>query len=267
MTSTSEARDFLAVIDPTWSTEAGGGGRGAQRHYALSDADGIAGGYLNSGHWPSPLRSGFSADRAPLRALVWMWTTGSAILSGDAHIVARLLGLRPCAEWVWCKVDELLLCPSCKMVLRHIRNEPHSPDTFECECAREWDLDLFSTDCGPPAQLAYVHPRRLGLGQWSRKEHEHLWLLRAGAVKVPPPQVRPRSIIYAPRGRHSEKPQAAWDVIEAVSRSVLPGVVGVEFNSRERRFGWAAFGALDGEDQPLRFESTDDREDDQGGRT
>jgi len=140
-------------------------------------------------------------------------------------------------------------------------------DTFECECAREWDLDLFSTDCGPPAQLAYVHPRRLGLGQWSRKEHEHLWLLRAGAVKVPPPQVRPRSIIYAPRGRHSEKPQAAWDVIEAVSRSVLPGVVGVEFNSRERRFGWAAFGALDGEDQPLRFESTDDREDDQGGRT
>jgi hypothetical protein len=61
-------------------------------------------------------------------------------------------------------------------------------------------------------------------------------------------------MIYAPRGRHSEKPEAAWHVIETVSRSVLPGVIGCEWNARRRRLHWAAYGALDGEDKPLRYE-------------
>lgn len=195
---------FLAVIDPNWSVESGGGRRGAQHHYELASVDAIAQQYRASPPW---------RDTGP--GLLWMWATGSAILAGDAHALARSLGFRPCAEWVWAKVEIV-------------------------QAAVEVDA-VFTTH------------EQMGLGQWCRKEHEHLWLCRRGDVSVPPPGSRPRSMIYAPRGRHSEKPEAAWRVIETVSRAVLLGVIGCEWNARARRAGWEAFGALDGEDQPLRY--------------
>jgi N6-adenosine-specific RNA methylase IME4 len=181
---------FLAVIDPNWKRERGGGKikRGADRHYALESVDAIAAKYRASEPW---------RDVGP--GLLWMWCTGSVILAGDAHAMARALGFRPCAEWVWVK-------------------------------------------------------DRIGTGQWCRKRHEHLWLCRRGKLKVPPTNARPDSVIEEKKSRHSAKPEAGWRVIETVSRAVLPGVVGVEWNARTRRAGWGAVGALDGEDRPIRYE-------------
>lgn len=93
-----------------------------------------------------------------------------------------------------------------------------------------------------------VPPARMGLGQWSRCEHEHLLVCRRGEfdVSVPPPGTRARSVIYAPRGAHSAKPAEAWAVIETTSRSVVGPVRGVEFFCRSPRPGWTGWGHING---------------------
>lgn len=212
---------FLAVIDPAWGADAGGGGRGAQNHYALAGIDAIAQGYRGARETepnPGPLLWPSLAKETP--CLVFMWATVGAMAQKptgdppDAYVLARLLGLRVCAGVVWCKIDRF--------------------------------------DLAHPTW--FVAPLRMGLGQWTRCEHEHLLICRRGDVPVPDTASRPRSVIYAERGEHSEKPEEAWtQVIEPIARSCMPDRVGVEFNCRKQRAGWSAFGALDGEDKPLRY--------------
>lgn len=194
---------FLAVMDPPWSADTGGGRRGANTHYALAGVDGIAQAVRMSGLW---------VDSGP--ALVWMWATSSALVNGDAHGLANRLGLRICAGFVWVKVDEF--CGACGL---------RAFDELPC--------------CDAPA---YSPTTRMGLGQWSRCEHEHLLVCRRGEVRVPKPSARQPSVIYAPRGRHSAKPQAAWDVIVETSRSSVGLAWGVEFFARTARPGWTAWG-------------------------
>lgn len=198
---------FLSVCDPNWSADAGGGGRGAGEHYALSGVDAIAQSMRLSRAW---------RETGP--GLLWMWATTSALVTGDAHTLAGQLGFRICAGFVWAKIDP-------------VRGVVDSNDN--------------------PAEL-FTAPARLGLGQWSRVEHEHLLLCRRGDVKVPAPASRQRSVIYAPRGKHSAKPEEAWRVIESTSQAVLGvGIIGVEFHSRLKRPGWISVGRLDGEDGPI----------------
>ncbi len=202
---------FVAVIDPAWDADQGGGGRGAQNHYALDGVDGLAQGYLMHEAW---MLGG--------PALVFMWATAGAMAQKDhrnppdAYALAHRLGLRVCASLVWCKIDEVKLGK-------------------------------------PSAGVAYRPPARMGLGQWTRCEDERLLICRRGDVPVPAPECRPRSVIYAPRGAHSEKPEEAWVAIEMIAGSSMPGVVGVEFNARVQRPGWAAVGRLGGEDGAIVF--------------
>lgn len=85
---------FLAVMDPPWVTDNGGGGRGANSHYELNTVEGIAKAVRASGLW-----------RTEGPALVWMWATSTALLSGSAHKLALALDLRVCAGFIWAKVD------------------------------------------------------------------------------------------------------------------------------------------------------------------
>jgi hypothetical protein len=231
---------FLAVIDPPWGADAGGGGRGAQNHYALDDASGVAEGYYgardNNGKriWPA------LNTRDPM--LVFMWATAGAMSQKengnppDAYVLARLLAVRVCAMTVWCKIDEAILPEHLGGNPMHLTMQPA----------------IVMMDDGEPLHRA---PRRMGLGQWTRVEHEYLLICRRGILPVPATDCRPRSVIYAPRGQHSAKPEKAWtQVIEPIARSSMPGVVGIEFNCRSQRAGWRAFGALDGEDKRLRYE-------------
>jgi len=231
---------FLAVIDPAWAADAGGGGRGAQNHYALDPVVDLALGYILDERWPK--------RDTDVDALVFMWATAGAMATGDAHALARELSLRVCAGFVWAKVDgaQGWRDASCTHSMWRV-----SPVGINTEIDRKYmavERDALVD--------AFRAPSRLGLGQWSRCEHEHLLVCRRGDVKVPETSSRPRSMIYAPRGKHSAKPERAWtQVIEPIARSSMPGVLGVEFNARTRRRGWAAVGRLDGEDKPIRFES------------
>lgn len=149
-------------------------------------------------------------------ALVFMWATALALHAGDAHALANRLNVRVCAGFVWAKIDRTV-------------------DAGEIQ----W----------------FKAPARMGLGQWSRCEHEHLLVCRRGDVPVPSPKMRQRSMIYAPRGVHSAKPDEAWRVIEETAHGSIDYVRGgVEIFARRRRRGWGAWGHLDGPEQPARLE-------------
>jgi len=105
--------------------------------------------------------------------LTFLWATVGAVHSG-AFALANRLNLRICAGFVWCKVDEV-------GVLR--------------------GTEIFSA------------PSKQGIGQWTRCEHEHLFVCRRGDMHVPTTNDRQRSTIFAERGEHSAKPEKAWRVI------------------------------------------------------
>jgi len=84
-------------------------------------------------------------------------------------------------------------------------------------------------------QLVWYKEGRIGLGQYLRGQHEvALFGVRgrlSALVKNQP------SAFTAPRGRHSEKPERAYEIIEAVS----PGPR-LELFARTQRRGWTARG-------------------------
>lgn len=78
-------------------------------------------------------------------------------------------------------------------------------------------------------------PQAPGLGQYMRCDAEFLLLFVRGKAMVP--KWKPRQTIYAPRGRHSAKPDCVRRDIEKMS----PGPR-IELFARERHEGWAAWG-------------------------
>ena len=75
---------------------------------------------------------------------------------------------------------------------------------------------------------------RIGTGYWFRNKHEILLVGIKGEVPAPAPGTQVNSIIEASVGRHSEKPEVFYEVIE----SYFPNVPKIELNARQRRIGW-----------------------------
>lgn len=81
---------------------------------------------------------------------------------------------------------------------------------------------------------------RLGMGYYFRQQHELLLVAAKGALPVPEPSVRVSSVIRAPRGRHSEKPEVVYELLEAMYPTFTE-VDRVELFARDTRAGWAAW--------------------------
>jgi N6-adenosine-specific RNA methylase IME4 len=80
---------------------------------------------------------------------------------------------------------------------------------------------------------------KIGLGEWVRQQHEVLLIGRRGAFPPPPAAVRSPSIVQAPRGKHSVKPDVFAEMIERW----YPESVKLElFRRGPVRPGWAAWG-------------------------
>lgn len=90
---------------------------------------------------------------------------------------------------------------------------------------------------GPCTTFDMHRALQVGLGQYLRGSHELCLLGVRGDDMRPAPANRMPSVIFAPRGRHSEKPDAAYDVIEKAS----PGPR-VEMFARAARPGWDVWG-------------------------
>lgn len=79
---------------------------------------------------------------------------------------------------------------------------------------------------------------RLGMGYHARQRHELLLIGKRGNLPVPDPEDRPDSVIMAPRGEHSAKPAAVYELIERM----YPLREWCELFARQPRPRWAVWG-------------------------
>ena len=95
---------------------------------------------------------------------------------------------------------------------------------------RAWGFECKTTLC-------WVKPW-IGPGVWVRNRHELLLLARRGDHPPPDPEDRVDSVLEAPRGRHSEKPERVYELLERM----YPQASKLELFARSRRPGWSAWG-------------------------
>ncbi|HEV7284541.1 MAG TPA: MT-A70 family methyltransferase [Kaistia sp.] len=79
---------------------------------------------------------------------------------------------------------------------------------------------------------------RIGTGYWSRNKHELLLIGTRGNVPAPAMGEQWESLIVAPVGEHSAKPDVFYELIEAY----FPNLPKIELNARRARPGWDAWG-------------------------
>jgi N6-adenosine-specific RNA methylase IME4 len=78
-----------------------------------------------------------------------------------------------------------------------------------------------------------------GTGYWNREKHELLLIGTRGKVPCPAPGTQWSSLLLAPRGEHSAKPEAFLKMIE----QYFPTLPKIELNRRgPARPGWDSWG-------------------------
>jgi N6-adenosine-specific RNA methylase IME4 len=87
------------------------------------------------------------------------------------------------------------------------------------------------------SQMVWVKDR-WGTGYWFRNKHEILLVGVRGDIPAPAPGTQWGSVIDAPIGAHSEKPDIVYEIIERY----FPTLPKIELNARRRRAGWDAWG-------------------------
>lgn len=134
-------------------------------------------------------------------AHLWMWVTNNFLV--DGIWLMQQLGFRYVTNVVWVKT----------------KNELKRPKVDELIVV--WIKTIF----------------KIGLGQYIRGAHELLLFGTRGKAMMPPKDRLPISVIIAPRGQHSRKPDEQYPLIEAVS----PGPR-IEFFARRPWPGWNCWG-------------------------
>lgn len=75
----------------------------------------------------------------------------------------------------------------------------------------------------------------IGLGYFFRNQHELLLVGKRGEFKAPATGNRSSSVIRAKRGKHSQKPEVIYEIIE----KMYPGEAYLELFATSKRKGWA----------------------------
>lgn len=81
----------------------------------------------------------------------------------------------------------------------------------------------------------------IGMGYYFRQQHELLLVGAKGSLPVPEPSARKTSVFRVRRGRHSEKPDVVFDVLEQMYPAFTESDR-VELFSRKPRAGWSVWG-------------------------
>jgi N6-adenosine-specific RNA methylase IME4 len=80
---------------------------------------------------------------------------------------------------------------------------------------------------------------RIGTGYWNRNMHELLLIGTRGGIPAPAPGTQWDSVIEAPVGVHSEKPEEAYELIE----DLFPKLPKIEMYARGKRAGFDRWGS------------------------
>ena len=87
------------------------------------------------------------------------------------------------------------------------------------------------------SSLVWVKPS-IGPGVWLRNRHELLLVAQRGGYPPPEPDERADSVLEAPRGRHSQKPERVYELLERM----YPSASKLELFARRGWPGWAVWG-------------------------
>lgn len=87
------------------------------------------------------------------------------------------------------------------------------------------------------SQLVWVKDR-IGTGYWFRNRHEILLVGTAGSIPAPEMGTQSESVLEWPVGKHSEKPEPIYEMIERM----YPHIPKLEMFARQEREGWDAWG-------------------------
>lgn len=136
-------------------------------------------------------------------ALLFLWRVSSQV--EEANMVARDWGFKPKSEVVWVKLARRFAKADCP-------NEPI-----------EW-----RTGEG-------LH---FGMGRYVRASHETCIVAARGKAIPLVGSHSVRSVLLAPVGAHSAKPEAFYDLVE----KLVPGGRYVELFARRKRKGWTCMG-------------------------
>jgi len=82
---------------------------------------------------------------------------------------------------------------------------------------------------------------KIGMGYYARSRHELLLIAKRGNLPVPEPKNRPDSVVEAKRGRHSEKPEKIYRMLEKMYPHMNKNNR-IEMFARQKRKGWSAWG-------------------------
>jgi N6-adenosine-specific RNA methylase IME4 len=103
---------------------------------------------------------------------------------------------------------------------------------------RQADAVMEAWDFEYRSEIIWVKDK-IGIGQWVRNQHEILLIGRKGSFPPPPEAVRSPSVIAAPRGEHSAKPEVFAELIERW----YPNIRKIELFCRGApRPGWKPWG-------------------------
>lgn len=205
------------VADPPWLERGGGKSkRGADRHYPLmpfteivATMAGALGMDLDRDMWTD--KHTFShGERSHVAdsAHAWIWVTDNFLKDGLR--VMSFLGFRYVRTLVWVKM----------------KVDDAQDDLIEGTMSH---ASAIAPDVSDYLQI--------GLGQYLRGAHELCLFGVRGDTCLPDSGDRMPSVVFAPRTKHSAKPQAAFDVIEKTS----PGPR-LEMFARQPRDGWDVWG-------------------------
>lgn len=214
----------VAVLDPPWN-ESGGGKvvRGAQKHFPL----------LKTTEIINEVRASPAWQHVEENAIVYLWVTSNKLR--DGLLVLEKLGVRFVTTMTWVKTE-----PEDRAEVERIFAFLRKMEAAGVDVD---DLKLIAQTRDMLGRPAFTPCRKPGLGQRTRQEHELVLVGVRGKFPKPIPAARPRSVIYAPRGAHSEKPQAFYDAVEVAH----PQAARVDIFARAVRPGFDAWGHLETE--------------------
>lgn len=214
-----ETHAQLIVIDPPWN-ECGGGKikRGADRHYPL----------IKSRDLPAVIKSATFNDGSrvwnpdPAGCHVWLWTTNTFL--PDAFELLQALGARYITNMAWAK------CRPVHHYTQTMLQACHDAGNAHDAMLAEWERDL---------NAGMYCPEPFGIGQYLRGAHE---LALLGIIGKRTTQCRNvPSLLLAPRGKHSQKPDEMFQRVARIA-GIQPHERAVEMFARGQREGWLVWG-------------------------
>lgn len=121
--------------------------------------------------------------------------------------------------------------------------DSHLQDAFRL--GMSWGFE-FKTCAFVWVKARYGYNPKPGMGYWTRKQCEQLWLFTKGSPKRLGKGVE--QIIHCPRGPHSAKPHQTYERIEALVSGPY-----LEMFARNSRAGWSSFGNETGKNDMALF--------------